>query len=66
MQALVGLLKSLEDEEGNKLRCGSHVDRLLLKLPPSYHDAFVEHCLHHGILQNGSGATVITVNERER
>lgn len=41
----------------SELGCGSHVDRLLIKLPPSYRHTFIEHCLHHGILQNGSEQT---------
>lgn len=48
--ALVGMLRSLEGENGYELKCGSHVDRLLVKLPATYRDGFVEHCLSRGIL----------------
>ncbi len=47
---LVGMLHSLDGENDYELKCGSHVDRILVKLPPSYHDEFVEHCLSHAIL----------------
>ncbi|KAI4886256.1 hypothetical protein NFI96_006961 [Prochilodus magdalenae] len=53
VQALVGMLRSLEGENGYELRCGSHVDRLLSKLPANYRDSFVEYSLNHGILRTG-------------
>lgn len=37
--------------------CGSHVDRLLGKLPPAYRHGFVKYCLSHGILQTGTDRT---------
>lgn len=37
--------------------CGSHVDRLLSKMPTVFCDSFVEHCLNRGILQSGSDRT---------
>ena len=43
------MLKSLEGNEGFELKCGSHVDRLLGKLPPR--DSFVEFCINNKILQ---------------
>ncbi|TKS65175.1 hypothetical protein D9C73_028132 [Collichthys lucidus] len=52
IQSLVG---TLEGQNGYELRCGSHVDRLLSKMPPSYRDGFVEYCLKQGILRTASG-----------
>lgn len=40
VQALVGLLKTLGTEGEVELRCGSHVARLLTKLPPELRAAF--------------------------
>ncbi len=57
VQSLVGMLKTLEGQNGYELMCGSHVDRLLSKLPPAYHDSFVENCLSKGILQTGTDKT---------
>ncbi|KAI4884383.1 hypothetical protein NFI96_011230, partial [Prochilodus magdalenae] len=57
VQALVGMLRSLEGENGYELRCGSHVDRLLSKLPANYRDSFVEYSLNHGILRTGTDKT---------
>lgn len=45
VQSLVGMLKTLEGQNGYELHCGSHVDRLLSKMAPTYCDSFVEHCL---------------------
>lgn len=42
IQALVGLLKTLGTEEV-ELRCGSHVARLLTKLPPELRSSFRRH-----------------------
>ena len=50
VQALVGMLLSLEGPNGSELRCGSHVDRLISKLPVQYRDGFVERCINRGIL----------------
>ncbi len=57
VQSLVGMLRTLEGQNGYELMCGSHVDRLLAKLPPAYRDGFVEYCLGHGILQTGTDRT---------
>lgn len=57
VQSLVGMLRTLEGQNGYELHCGSHVDRLLSKMPPAYRDSFVEHCLRHGILQTGTDRT---------
>lgn len=57
VQSLVGMLKTLEGQNGYELHCGSHVDRLLSKMPPTYRDGFVEYCLGHGILQTGTDRT---------
>lgn len=56
VQSLVGM-RTLEGHSGIELMCGSHVDRLLSKLPPSYRDSFVEYCLNRGILQSDSDRT---------
>lgn len=47
----------MEGAGGSELQCGSHVDRLLNKLPIQYRDGFIEHCLARGILMEGSGQT---------
>ncbi|KAL1281070.1 hypothetical protein QQF64_015670 [Cirrhinus molitorella] len=57
VQSLVGMLRTLEGQNGFELMCGSHVDRLLSKLPPAYRDSFVEYCLSKGILQSGTDKT---------
>ncbi|XP_046347391.2 uncharacterized protein LOC124128018 [Haliotis rufescens] len=57
VHSLVGMLKSLEGETGYELRCGSHVDRLIGKLPPGYRDSFVEHCINRDILKADSDQT---------
>ncbi|XP_073789840.1 uncharacterized protein [Danio rerio] len=57
VQSLVGMLRTLEGQNGYELMCGSHVDRLLSKLPPAYRDSFVEYCLSRGILQTGTDRT---------
>ncbi len=51
------MLRTLEGPNGYELRCESHVDRLLRKMPPSYCDSFVEYCFSHGILQTGTDRT---------
>lgn len=48
---------TLEGQNSYELRCGSHVDQLLSKTPPSYRDGFVEYCLNQGILQTGTKPT---------
>lgn len=42
IQSLVGMLRTLEGQNGYELRCGPHVDQLLSKMPPSYRDGFLE------------------------
>lgn len=54
---LVGMLRTLEGKNGYELRCGSPVERLPSKMPPSYHDGFVEYCLNQGILRTGTDQT---------
>uniref|UniRef100_A0AAV2K4A8 Uncharacterized protein n=1 Tax=Knipowitschia caucasica TaxID=637954 RepID=A0AAV2K4A8_KNICA len=57
VQSLVGMLRSLEGHNSYELMCGSHVDRLLSKMPPHLRDSFVEYCLTRGILQTGTNKT---------
>ena len=57
VHSLVGMLQSLEGEHGFELRCGSHVDRLISKLAPTYRDGFVEHCINKGLLNADSNQT---------
>lgn len=40
------MMMSLEGPTGFEIRCGSHMDRLLSKLPTQYRDGFVEHCIN--------------------
>lgn len=46
MQSLVGLLKTLGQAGSIELQCGSHVARLLSKLPPERRADFRRHTLH--------------------
>lgn len=39
-QSLIGMLKTLDGQNGNELHCGSHVNHLLSKMSPTYHDGF--------------------------
>ena len=57
VHSLIGMLRSVEGADGSELRCGSHVDRLLTKLPIQNRDSFIEHCLLRGILREGSEQT---------
>lgn len=57
VSSLVGLLNSMEGAAKSELECGSHVDRLLSKLPFSYQDSFAEYCLAKGILRSDSANT---------
>lgn len=57
VNSLVGLLQSVEGKEGSELKCGSHVDKLLCKLPPAYRDGFVEYCYAQGFLKDGTSRT---------
>ncbi|XP_034095661.1 uncharacterized protein LOC117562007 [Gymnodraco acuticeps] len=54
---LVGMLNTMEGPSSSELRCGSHVDTLLSKLPPHFRDSFVEYCFNRGIIQSGSNLT---------
>lgn len=42
IQSLIGMLRTLKGQNGYELRCGSHVDQLLSKMPPGYRDGFLE------------------------
>lgn len=57
VSTLVGLLNTLEGFSRTELMCGSHVDRLLTKLPSCYRDSFAEYCMIKGIPQNGTDRT---------
>ncbi len=57
VDSLVGLLNTLKGSSRTELMCGSHVDRLLTKLPSFYRDSFVEYCMTKGILQNETDRT---------
>lgn len=57
VQSLVGMLKTLEGQNGHELHCSSHVDCLLSKMPPTYRVDFIEYCLRDGILQAGADRT---------
>lgn len=48
--ALIGMLRFLDGQKGYEFRCGTHVDRLLSKIPQNYWDAIVEYCFTHSIL----------------
>ncbi|KAF7648186.1 hypothetical protein LDENG_00160630 [Lucifuga dentata] len=54
VQSLVGMLRTLEGQNGYELMCGSHVDRLLSKMLLALRDSFVEYCLIYKILKMGS------------
>ncbi|KAL3999531.1 AP-5 complex subunit zeta-1 [Sarotherodon galilaeus] len=43
VQALVGLLSTMGDQGRTELKCGSHVDRLLEKLPAEHSSRFKRH-----------------------
>ena len=55
--SLVGMLTMMEGAAESELHCGSHVDRLLAKLPLNYRDSFAEYGLSRGIIQAGSNRT---------
>lgn len=46
IRALMGILQTLGPEGDAELKCGSHVARLLGKLPPELHAAFRRHMFH--------------------
>lgn len=55
--ALVGMLSTMQGPSPTELRCGSHVDTLLTKLPVNFRDAFPEYCFTRGKIQSGSNRT---------
>lgn len=57
VRSLVGMLLSLEGPHGSEIKCGSHVDGLLSKLPVQYRDSFVEYCINRGILTGKANQT---------
>ncbi|XP_076857121.1 uncharacterized protein LOC143511024 [Brachyhypopomus gauderio] len=57
VSTLVGLLSTIDGPSRAELRCGSHVDTLLSKLPATYRDRFAEHCISKGIICSGSDQT---------
>ncbi|XP_067654470.1 uncharacterized protein [Haliotis asinina] len=57
VHSLVGMLKSLDGESCAELQCGSHVDKLLSKLPVSLRDSFIEHCIKTGVIGEHSSQT---------
>ena len=54
VNTLVGMLINMEGAAQAELMCGSHVDKLLSKLPATYSNGFVEYCLNRGIIHSGS------------
>lgn len=62
VSSLVGMLQSTRGPARYELQCGSHVDILLSKLPVSYRDSFVEHCLKRGIIASGSATTYTLID----
>lgn len=57
VNTLVGMLSHMDGPAQFELRCGSHVDTLLSKLPSGYRDSFAEYCLTRGIIHSGSDQT---------
>ncbi|XP_043969674.1 uncharacterized protein LOC122829297 [Gambusia affinis] len=57
VSTLVGLLSTIDGSSRAELRCGSHVDTLLSKLPATYRDRFAEYCIAKGIIRSGSDRT---------
>nr|XP_054592608.1 uncharacterized protein LOC107395320 [Nothobranchius furzeri]XP_054592609.1 uncharacterized protein LOC107395320 [Nothobranchius furzeri] len=57
VSSLVGLLSTMDEVAASELHCGSHVDRLLTKLPLNYRDSFIEYCITRGIIRTGSSRT---------
>lgn len=57
VNTLVGMLSNMDGPAQFELRCGSHVDTLLSRLPISYRDSFTEYCLMKGIIRSGSDQT---------
>lgn len=51
------MLSHMDSHSQFELRCGSHVDTLLSKLPSNYRDSFAEYCLTKGIIHSGSDQT---------
>ncbi|RXN32762.1 guanine nucleotide-binding subunit alpha-12 isoform X2 [Labeo rohita] len=59
VQSLVGMLKTLGPDVEVELRCGSHVARLLTKLPPELRASFRRHMFH----RPGSTHTLLDLAE---
>lgn len=57
VNTLVGMLSRMDGPVQSELRCGSHVDTLLGKLPGNYRDSFAEFCIKRGIIRSGSDQT---------
>ncbi|XP_073718868.1 uncharacterized protein [Misgurnus anguillicaudatus] len=57
VSTLVGLLGTMDGPSRAELRCGSHVDTLLSKLPANYRDGFAEYCISQGIIRSGTDNT---------
>lgn len=57
VNTLVGMLSRMDGPAQSELRCGSHVDTLLGKLPGNYRDSFAEFCIKRGIIRSGSDQT---------
>ncbi|XP_034733444.1 uncharacterized protein LOC117948085 [Etheostoma cragini] len=57
VSTFVGLLGTMEGPSSAELKCGSHVDTLLSKLPVSYRDRFAEYCISQGIIRSGTDST---------
>ncbi|KAJ8352094.1 hypothetical protein SKAU_G00235700 [Synaphobranchus kaupii] len=64
VNTLVGMLSNMDGPSKSELKCGSHVDTLLCKLPTSYRERFAEYCLSKGIIRSGSSQTLSTKRER--
>lgn len=51
------MLSNMDGLSWSELRCSSHVDTLLSKLPLHYRDSFAKYCLARGIIRSGSDQT---------
>ncbi|XP_061573685.1 uncharacterized protein LOC133440442 [Cololabis saira] len=51
------MLSRMDGPAQSELRCGSHVDTLLGKLPGNYRDSFAEFCIKRRIICSGSDQT---------
>lgn len=62
VHSLVGMLQSLEGQNGYELKCGCHVDLLLGKLPPSLQDNLFQHCMNKDILTTNADEAYIFID----